>query len=136
MNQQEEIKSKLMELLKIKLDRNPLNNTIHDLAAQLAITRLQKDHPGVHFHYLGAGASGIDIQGYIQDSVEVACEVSTHDKYQGNRRSNSDEDFERLQSYQAKHKCLAVVYEEVERSLKSHQTLRIKYPSVQVIRVV
>jgi len=135
-HEEEELRSKLIEFLKLKADRNLLNNKIHDLAAQLAIMRLQKDHPSADFRYLGAGASGIDIQGYIHDNVEVACEVSTHDKYQGNRRSNIREDFERLEKHPAKHKYLAVVYEEVERSLKSNQALRSQYLSVQVIRVI
>ncbi len=134
--QEQEIKRKLAELLKLKADRNLLNNTIHDLAAQLAILRLEKNHPGVRFHYSGAARVGIDVQGYIQNRLEIACEISTHDKYEGNRRRNIDEDFERLHSGQAKHKYLAVVYEMIEQSLMNNQRLRSRYPSIQVIRVL
>ena len=135
-DQEQAIKHKLAELLKLKAGRNLLNNSIHDLAAQLAILRLGKDHPGVSFHYPGAGVGGIDVQGYIQNSLEVACEVSTHDKYKGNRRSNIDEDFERLYSSQAKHKYLAVAYGTIEQSLISNQRLQSRYSSIQVIRIL
>lgn len=96
MNSEEEIKLKLRELLRLKADRNLLNNTIHDLAAQLTMLKLKKFHPQFTFNYHGAGVAGIDIQGYIQNSLEVACEVSTHDKYQGNRQTNINEDLTRL----------------------------------------
>lgn len=136
MNDEEETKSRLTELIRLKADRNLLNNRIHDLAAELTILKLKRFHPQVTFNYQGAGISGIDIQGYFQGGLEVACEVSTHDKYQGNRQTNINQDLYRLENCQAKHKYLAVVYEDVERSLKNSQSVRTKYPSVQIIRVL
>ncbi len=62
MNSEEEIKLKLRELLRLKADRNLLNNTIHDLAAQLTMLKLNKFHPQFTFNYHGAGVAGIDIQ--------------------------------------------------------------------------
>ena len=136
MSDEEDTKSGLIELIRLKADRNLINNKIHDLAAQLTILKLKRFHPQVMFNYQGAGVSGIDIQGYFEDSLEVACEVSAHDKYQGNRQTNINEDLNRLENCQAKYKYLSVVYEGVERSLKNSQSVRTKHPSVQIIRVL
>ena len=81
---------------------------------------------------------GIDIQGYFEGGLdlEVACEVSSHDKYQGNRQTNINEDLDRLKKCRARYKYLSVVYKDVERSLKNSQSVRVKYPSVRIIRVL
>ena len=128
--------SKLKGLLDIKQNVSSLNNMIHDLAADLTILSLKKRHPGVTFVYQGAGVGGIDIQGHVEGKLEVCCEVSTHDKYQGNRRSNIDDDFSRLENCQCNHKYLSVIYVGLESSLNRNRKIRGSYPSVKIIRVL
>ena len=128
----------LRELLQLRASQTLLNNRIHDRAAELAIKVLEDRHPGLNLHYAGAARGGLDIRGTLHDKLVLVCEVSTHDKYQGNRKTNVDEDLQRVQQSSAKRdkKYLAVVSESLASALRRNQHVASAFPDVQILDVL
>jgi hypothetical protein len=131
-------RQELVELLKLRASQRLLNNRIHDLAAALAVEALQRRHPRAKFLYEGAASPGFDIRGTLEQKLVAACEVSTHDKYQGNRQTNVDEDLRRLQNapVDPDKKYLAVVSALLKEQLLRNRRVGRDFPDVQVLNVL
>lgn len=107
------LESRISQLLEEKNHGKRVDNELHDTSVELAQLLLANKFPNRSWMVATANKKGIDVQGYLGDKLDVACEVTTHDLFQGNRRKQILEDLARLQSTGAQNKFLAVVHAEV-----------------------
>ncbi|MDD5702319.1 MAG: hypothetical protein PHU23_09760 [Dehalococcoidales bacterium] len=75
-----------------------VDNELHDAGIELAGILLSDRFPDGTWRSAVNNASGIDLQGYIGDNLDVVCEVKTHNSLYGNRSAKIKEALRRLQS--------------------------------------
>ena len=89
-------------LIALKQSVSILNNRIHDKLSWIAIEKLRTYHPDIDLRYGGAGAGGIDIQGFGTDGTRrlIAEVKATHTSdtvaLRGPQKRAIERDFQRL----------------------------------------
>ena len=107
------LKNRIAQLLEEKNHGKRVDNKLHDTGVELTQLLLANKFPNRSWVVSTGNKKGIDVQGYLGDTLDVACEVTTHNLLVGHRRKNILEDLERLQRIGAQNKFLAVVHPEV-----------------------
>ena len=114
----ETLKSRILQLLEEKKHKKRVDNELHDTAIELSQLLLADKFPNRSWIVATKNQKGIDVQGYLGDKLDVACEVTTHNRLEGNRRPQILKDLRRLQDAKIQNKFLAIVYPEVLIQLK------------------
>lgn len=107
------LQERMSELLAAKRLKERVDNPLHDTGVELAQLLLAERFPARSWTVATHNRKGIDVQGYLSGKLDVACEVTTHDSLDGNRRKQVQDDLTRLQSTGAQNKFLAIVHAEV-----------------------
>lgn len=130
-------------LLKLKESVGILNNRIHDKLALIAIEKLQKIHPKIKFEYRGAGAGGIDIEGFARDRTKkIIAEVkTTHTSdtvgLRGPQKNAIERDLKRLSDEPGDFtRYLIVISAQTKNNVEKQIRPGVKYPNVTVIDAI
>ncbi len=130
-------------LIKLKQSIGIVNNRIHDKVALIAIEKLKKLHRGITFKYRGAGAGGIDIEGFAaDDSRRLIAEVkTTHTsatvKLRGPQKSAIERDLQRLTREPGELlRYLIVISKETKDAVEKQIKPRERFPQVNVINAM
>jgi hypothetical protein len=130
-------------LLKLKESVGILNNRIHDELALIAIEKLQKVHPKIKFEYRGAGAGGIDIEGFAKDRTKkIIAEVkTTHTSdtvgLRGPQKNAIERDLKRLSDAPGDFtRYLIVISAQTKNAVEKQIRPGEKYPNVTVIDAI
>lgn len=114
----EGLKSSILKLLEEKTIGKRVDNELHDTSVNLAQQLLANKFPNRSWKMATENKRGIDVQGYLGNQLDVACEVTTSDLFQGHRSKNILEDLQRLQDSGVENKFLAIINAEVFIQLK------------------
>ena len=112
------LKNRISQLLEEKDRGKRVDNELHDTAIKLSQLLLADKFPNRSWRDATKNKKGIDVRGYLDGKLDVACEVTTHDRLEGNRRIPILEDLRRLQDAGIQNKFLAIVHAEVLIQLK------------------
>jgi hypothetical protein len=130
----------LQFLIKLKESIGILNNRIHDKLALIAIEKLKLRHPKLRFEYHGAGAGGIDIQGFAKDGTRmlIAEVKTTHTSeavgLRGPQKAAIERDLRRLSVEPGDlTRYLIVNSEHTKNVVEKRIKLQEEYPQVTVI---
>ena len=126
------LKSRISQLLEEKGQGQRVDNELHDTGVELAQLLLTNKFPNRTWILATNNKKGIDVQGYLGDKLDVVCEVTTHDLFQGNRRTKILNDLQRLQDTQVQNKFLAIVHAEVLIQIRSMRS-RQRFQGIEVL---
>ena len=112
---EEELKTKLLDMLRLKQDVKDLNKRMHQVSTLLALEYLRKNFPQVKDWTASSGTeTGPDIVGLDGGNAIVAAEVKGTDPYHGDRLganqiSSIEWDIRKLQKFESTEKYLFLI---------------------------
>lgn len=119
------LKKHILQLLEAKSAGGRVDNELHDTGVELAQLLLANKFPNRSWTVATRNIEGIDVQGYLGDTLDVACEVTTHNFLLGKARQNILEDLERLHDSGAQNRFLALVHAEVLVQLRKMRSKKL-----------
>lgn len=130
----------LQFLMALKQTVGILHNRIHDKLSLIAIEKLRARHPTLDFRYQGAGARGIDIQGFdTQGNLKLIAEAkTTHPTDNITLRvqqvRNIERDIQRLADTPGDvERYFVVLSQQTKSAVERQLTTATRFPTVQII---
>lgn len=131
-------------LISLKQSVSILNNRIHDKLSWIAIEKLKCIHPEIDLRYGGAGAGGIDIQGYSKDGKRrlIAEVKATHTSdtmpLRGPQKLAIERDLERLAAETGDDliRYLIVISEQTKRAVERQIRPGDRFPGITVLDAI
>ena len=135
--------NELAFLIPLKQAVSIVNNRIHDRLSWIAIDKLKGRHPDLNFSYRGAGAGGMDIQGFASDGgLKLIAEVkSTHTSetvaLRPPQKAAIERDLERLvNAVGPTYRYLVVISQQTKEAVLRQIQPEVRFPGVVVIDAI